>query len=619
MDRYLKLFICLLPVAILAGAGIRSAGDYDVPGDVNMHGDESMLVFTNRDSNGISGRISFRASSSLVSDVNFVLPIADGNASDVLTTDGNGNLSWSDANGVGGGAESDPIFSASDVNDVNSTDIAHWNYVYDNNDTAAGSDGQIQYNNGGVFGGDSNLAWDDVNNILTIIGDVNASNLNITNWDTAYTHSQDNTQAHSDYMLNTGDTATGDYNFGGGLFWIDDTNNAIGINTTSPQYKLHIEENTVSGNYPITYMSTSQDRPLFRLKSTSAGANNYFMFDLEGDNAGDKAFGTTITGNSFGSFIFYLDGKIEWGPGSAARDTNLYRTAANSLKTDDTFTAANLVSSDDIIAADNIGSEGVTPEGCIHAYTVSGIGSTMKTERGNVNSDVVWTSMRLLSDKTSNMGDGFGPAFVLYIEDDADVENQIAYYGAIRAGADNSGSATIATANSGSVSVKLTVEPDGSIVAPAIYSEDLAGTSPRTVVVKSDGTLGYDSSSIRFKENVRDLNDVSWIYDIKPRVYDRKNGLQNNEVGLIAEELEAIAGHSPELISYKVNRIETPNPNSEFGSPKVTYELTDEPETVNYHRLVVPLLKVVQDQQKRIEELEKRIEILEESIADREN
>lgn len=38
-----------------------------------------------------------------------------------------------------------------------------------------------------------------------------------TNWDTAYTHSQDNSQAHSDYMLNTGDSCTGDYTFTGDI------------------------------------------------------------------------------------------------------------------------------------------------------------------------------------------------------------------------------------------------------------------------------------------------------------------------------------------------------------------------------------------------------------------
>ena len=36
-----------------------------------------------------------------------------------------------------------------------------------------------------------------------------------TNFETAYTHSQDNSQAHSDYFLNTGDTSTGDNIFNG--------------------------------------------------------------------------------------------------------------------------------------------------------------------------------------------------------------------------------------------------------------------------------------------------------------------------------------------------------------------------------------------------------------------
>jgi len=51
---------------------------------------------------------------------------------------------------------------------------------------------------------------------------------------TAYSHSQNNSQAHSDYMLNTGDTATGDYNFDSGTLFVDSINNRIGIGTTNP-------------------------------------------------------------------------------------------------------------------------------------------------------------------------------------------------------------------------------------------------------------------------------------------------------------------------------------------------------------------------------------------------
>jgi hypothetical protein len=61
-----------------------------------------------------------------------------------------------------------------------------------------------------------------------------------TEWVTAYTHSQDNSQAHSDYLLNTGDTATGDYNFDSNTLFIDSTNNRLGLGTTSPASHLHI-------------------------------------------------------------------------------------------------------------------------------------------------------------------------------------------------------------------------------------------------------------------------------------------------------------------------------------------------------------------------------------------
>jgi hypothetical protein len=53
-----------------------------------------------------------------------------------------------------------------------------------------------------------------------------------------------------------------------------------------------------------------------------------------------------LTGDSVNRSAIYTDGKIEWGSGSATRDTNLYRSAADTLKTDDTFIAANVLAGD---------------------------------------------------------------------------------------------------------------------------------------------------------------------------------------------------------------------------------------------------------------------------------
>ena len=49
--------------------------------------------------------------------------------------------------------------------------------------------------------------------------------------------------------------------------------------------------------------------------------------------------GSLVSGDTFDRFRAYADGLLEWGPGSGARDANLYRPSANNLQTDDTFTS----------------------------------------------------------------------------------------------------------------------------------------------------------------------------------------------------------------------------------------------------------------------------------------
>lgn len=56
--------------------------------------------------------------------------------------------------------------------------------------------------------------------------------------------------------------------------------------------------------------------------------------------AGNVAYGTLVSGDGFDRHRIYGDGKQEWGPGNAARDTNLYRSAADTLRTDDNLIVA---------------------------------------------------------------------------------------------------------------------------------------------------------------------------------------------------------------------------------------------------------------------------------------
>jgi len=51
----------------------------------------------------------------------------------------------------------------------------------------------------------------------------------------------------------------------------------------------------------------------------------------------DVALAGQVSGDTFDRVRIYESGLLEIGPGNAARDTNLYRSAANTLKTDDSF------------------------------------------------------------------------------------------------------------------------------------------------------------------------------------------------------------------------------------------------------------------------------------------
>jgi hypothetical protein len=53
--------------------------------------------------------------------------------------------------------------------------------------------------------------------------------------------------------------------------------------------------------------------------------------------AASIALASIVTADTFDRFRILSDGDMEWGPGNAGRDTNLYRGAANQLNTDDSL------------------------------------------------------------------------------------------------------------------------------------------------------------------------------------------------------------------------------------------------------------------------------------------
>lgn len=96
--------------------------------------------------------------------------------------------------------------------------------------------------------------------------------------------------------------------------------------------------------------ATPQDTNLYRAQanvlatddifSISAVASATSWFDIQKSDGTHRAYVSWVTADTNYRLDIDGNGKLLWGPGNAAGDTNLYRSAANELATDDLFKAA---------------------------------------------------------------------------------------------------------------------------------------------------------------------------------------------------------------------------------------------------------------------------------------
>lgn len=154
---------------------------------------------------------------------------------------------------------------------------------------------------------------------------------------------------------------------------------------------------------------------------------------------------------------------------------------------------------------------------------------------------------------------------------------------------------------------RMSIKQDGATFMPAVY-DDTISSNVRDLQIDDSGQLGYVSSSLKYKTNIRDLDDYSEVYQLRPRKYDRKDGSRIDEVGLIVEEVELIM---PEIVSYKRGVIDNLIGEGDEISIFQTFYTTTEPETVSYSGLIIPLLVEVQNLKAEVETLKARITVLE--------
>jgi hypothetical protein len=140
---------------------------------------------------------------------------------------------------------------------------------------------------------------------------------------------------------------------------------------------------------------------------------------------------------------------------------------------------------------------------------------------------------------------------------------------------DANAAALLLTKNSGATTL-LRVGGTGIMLAPTMYSTTVGATN-RDLYIDDTGKLGYVSSARKYKENIRDITNISWLYNLQPVNFNYINDdLKIEQYGLIAEDVEAI--------------------NSDF----VFYNENGETEGVHYDKFIPILIKAVQEQNEQI-------------------
>ncbi|MCA9381485.1 tail fiber domain-containing protein, partial [Candidatus Dojkabacteria bacterium] len=377
------------------------------------------------------------------------------------------------------------------------------------------------------------------------------------------------------------------------------------IGTTTPAFKLDVRQNTASthignfysstDNYGLTIgrrsaASTGVATHIAANDATGYGIIQAYNYDSVGGGAvplsiqasgGDVGIGTSVPGHK----LDVTDRmRVRSGAGGTAgiwfSDSSAANRAFFGLSDDDATPVAGIYNAGWRLNVDSAGHVGVgttAPDEYLHVEqdqptfkitSTNALSTSSGTEKiANIdfegqNNNVYRVSGRIAfrQDGTwSTSTDTISPtAFEVYLQDSSASDNF-------------------------SIPV-LKIDRNEIVTAPGIYN-NLMFASVRDVQVDSSGNLGFISSSIRYKENVVNMENIDWLYNLRPVNYNYKvDSAKQKQYGLIAEEVDQI---NPYFVSYNKEGL---------------------PETVNYSFFISPIIQALIDQKNEIDTVKTDIE-----------
>ena len=106
--------------------------------------------------------------------------------------------------------------------------------------------------------------------------------------------------------------------------------------------------------------------------------------------------------------------------------------------------------------------------------------------------------------------------------------------------------------NRGTSTEAFRVRCDGEVYAPRVYTRGFSGG--RDVYVDGAGLIGYNTSALKYKTNLRPFNILDNIDKIRACIFDSVNEDARDQIGVIADDF---VDWLPEMVEYRDGEVET--------------------------------------------------------------